>query len=522
MAAATLRVILGDQVTEGIAALRDLERGHDVVLMAEVEAEATYVRHHPKKIALVFSAMRHFAGALRDDGVTVDYVALDDPGNGGSLRRVVADAVRRHGATRVVVTEPGEYRLRHDMATWQDDCGVPVEIRDDDRFLCTRAEFAAWAQGRRQLRMEYFYREMRRRHHILLDDGGEPIGGRWNFDADNRKPPADGLSPPEPLRFDPDDVTEAVLAVVRRHYADRHFGDLEPFWFAVTKSQAEAAFAHFVETALPSFGDYQDAMVQGEPTLFHAVTGLYLNLGLLDPLAVIRRVEQAYHDGAVPLNAAEGFIRQILGWREYVRGTYWHHMPDYAETNHLGADRPLPDFYWTGDTDMNCLAQCIGQTRREAYAHHIQRLMVTGNFALLYGARPEEVCEWYLVVYADAYEWVELPNTHGMALFADGGIMASKPYAASGAYINRMSDYCRNCRYAVAKKTGPDACPFNYLYWNFLIENDDKLRGNPRMATMYRTLDRMSTERVDTIRRDAARLFDRLDRRRSVAVAELR
>jgi deoxyribodipyrimidine photolyase-related protein len=296
--------------------------------------------------------------------------------------------------------------------------------------------------------MEHFYREMRRETGLLMGADGEPEGGRWNFDKANRKRLPKGIAPPSPLHHPPDPITREVLALVDTHFP-RHFGSLEPFWFAVSAEQAKESLAHFVAQALPSFGDFQDAMKEGEPTLFHAIIGLYLNTGLLDPLDACRLAEAAYLRGHAPLNAVEGFIRQIIGWREYVRGIYWLKMPDYAETNFLEASRPLPSFYWSGDTEMNCLRQCIIQTRDEAYAHHIQRLMVIGNFALLAGLAPQEVEEWYLSVYADAFEWVELPNTHGMALFADGGVLGSKPYAASGKYINRMSNYCAGCQYDV-------------------------------------------------------------------------
>jgi deoxyribodipyrimidine photolyase-related protein len=498
----TLRLILGDQLSRGISSLRDIDPATDVVLMAEMAAEATYVRHHKKKIALVFSAMRHFADSMRRAGIRVDYVRLDDPGNEGTLRLELTRALRRHRPTRVVATEPGEYRLWRDMRQWAADCGLPVDIRADDRFFCGRAEFAAWAKGRRQLRMEFFYREMRRRHGVLMDSSGIPCGGAWNFDRENRKSLPPGVAAPPRFRSEPDSTTRDVLALVAARFAD-HFGDLEPFSFAVTAEDAEAAFAHFLAHALPGFGDYQDAMRSGDAVLFHSLLSVYLNIGLLDPRAVCRRVEAEYRAGRVPLNAAEGFIRQILGWREYVRGIYWLKMPEYAEMNALDAGRPLPAFYWSGETEMNCLRQCIGQTRAEAYAHHIQRLMVTGNFALLAGLSPREVCEWYLIVYADALEWVELPNTHGMALFADGGVLGSKPYAASGKYIDRMSDYCRECRFDVRKVSGPEACPFNYLYWNFLIANERMLADNPRLAMPYRNLARMAPERVQAIRASA-------------------
>jgi deoxyribodipyrimidine photolyase-related protein len=502
VALATLRFVLGDQLSLKLSSLRDVDRERDVVLMAEVMEECTYVPHHPKKIAFVLSAMRHFAAALSEAGIRVDYRRLDHPDNPGSLWAELHAAVARHRPQRVVITEPGEWRLAATMREWSTALGIPVVIRDDDRFLCSRAAFAAWAAGRRQLRMEFFYRDMRRKNGLLVAAGGKPEGGKWNFDAENRKPLPAGEKPPEPFRVSPDPMTRAVLALVAERFPN-HFGDLEPFTFAVTEADAERAFSHFLRHALPRFGDYQDAMAEGEPTLYHAVISLYLNVGLLDPLAVCQRVEAEYRCGRVPLAAAEGFIRQIIGWREYVRGIYWLRMPDYAETNALGAHRPLPAFYWSGKTDLNCLRQCIRQTKELAYAHHIQRLMVTGNFALLVGVEPKAVCAWYLAVYADAYEWVELPNTHGMALFADGGVMASKPYAASGKYIYRMSNYCRHCRYDVRRQSGENACPFNFLYWDFIARNENILARNPRMAMIYRTLSRFSPARRQAIGQQA-------------------
>ncbi|WP_029030578.1 cryptochrome/photolyase family protein [Salinarimonas rosea] len=501
----TLRLLLGDQLTRAISSLTDLAAERDVVLMVEVAEEATYVRHHKQKIAFLFSAMRHFADELAREGIAVDYVRLDDPGNEGSFSAELARAVARHAPDRVVVTEPGEWRVLEAMRDWREELGVPVEIREDNRFLATKAEFAAWAGEKKQLRMEFFYREMRRKTGLLMD-GGEPAGGRWNFDAQNRKPLPRALRVPPCRRFEPDAITREVLDLVARRFRN-HFGDLEPFGWAVTRADALDALRSFLAEALPTFGDYQDAMKTGEPFLFHAVLSPYLNAGLLTAEEVCRAAEREWREGRAPLNAVEGFVRQIVGWREYVRGLYWLKMPGYAHTNALGATRPLPDLYWTGETMMNCLAQCVGDTRRHAYAHHIQRLMVLGNFALLAGLAPAEVQEWYLVVYADAYEWVELPNVHGMILYADGGIMASKPYAASGAYIDRMSDYCRGCSYDPKAKEGARACPFNYLYWNFLIENEARLSGNPRVAMPYRTLAKMSPDRRAAIRADAARFL---------------
>ena len=494
-----LIVILGDQLSPDIAALRAGDPQRDVVLMAEVRAETDYVPHHKKKIAFIFSAMRHFAEALRQRGWTVDYVTLDSTTNRGSLTAEIERAAAQHGCGRILCTEPGEWRLRSAFERLAAE--LPLGLIEDDRFLCSKEDFTVWWKGRRQPRMEHFYREMRRRTGLLMD-GDKPVGARWNLDSENRKPPKSGMAFPEPSRFDPDEITQDVLELVDTCFPE-NFGHLEPFWFGVTHADAEAALDHFITAALPTFGDYQDAMVEHSPFLFHAVISLYLNVGLLDPRDVCTRVEAAYHKGNVPLNAAEGFIRQIIGWREYVRGLYWQTMPDYAARNYFDHTAPLPDFYWTGETEMNCLRACISQTRDEAYAHHIQRLMITGNFAMLAGIDPKAVHEWYLAVYADAFEWVELPNTLGMSQFADGGLLGSKPYAASGNYINRMSDYCKSCRYKVKEKAGPDACPFNYLYWDFLDRNRDKLDGNPRLAQIFRTWDRMDAARQDAVRRDA-------------------
>lgn len=504
-----LVLILGDQLTPTALSLRGADKARDVVLMCEVWDEATYVRHHKKKIAFIFSAMRHFAEELRASGWTVDYRTLDDTGPSSSFTSEVERAVKRHKAKRVVVTSPSEWRVLDAMRGWQDRLGIPVDILDDDRFVCSSAEFATWAEGRKQLRMEYFYREMRRKTGLLMD-GDEPVGGQWNFDHDNRKPAKTDLFIPRPSRFEPDAITRDVLKLVEQRFAG-HFGDLEPFWFGVTSAHAEQALAHFVAATLPRFGDFQDAMLEGEAFLYHSVLSIYINVGLLDPLEVCRRVEAAYRAGTVPLNAAEGYIRQIIGWREYVRGIYWLKMPEYVEQNWFGHTRPVPEFYWTGETDMACLRSAIGQTKREAYAHHIQRLMLTGNFALLAGVSPQALHEWYLLVYADAFEWVELPNTLGMSQFGDGGLLASKPYVASGAYINRMSNHCKGCRYDVAKPHGSDACPFNALYWAFLARHREKLVGNPRMGQMYRTWDKLSDERRSLTLASAEAFLGKLD-----------
>jgi deoxyribodipyrimidine photolyase-related protein len=506
----TLRIVLGDQCSDTLPALAGLDPARDVVLMAEVRAECTYVRHHKQKIALVLSAMRHFALRLRARGVRVEYTRLDDPDNTHSLAGEVARAAKRLAATRIICTEPGEWRVLQDMRGWQAATGIPVEIRDDTRFLCSLARFRAWAGTKRQLRMEFFYREMRRETGLLMEGPDEPTGGQWNFDHDNRESLPKGIAAPPPRRFPPDAVTRDVMALVAQQFPD-HFGTLDAFAWPVTAEDARAALDDFIAHRLPDYGRFQDAMAAGEPVLFHALIGAAMNLGILDPRAACDAAIRAYRAGSAPLNAVEGFVRQIIGWREYVRGLYWLRMPAYRETNALAARRPLPRFYWSGETPMACLRAAITQTRDLAYAHHIQRLMVTGNFALLAGIHPDAVNDWYMVVYADAYEWVELPNTHGMALHADGGVMASKPYAASGAYINRMSDYCRGCAFDVKQATGARACPFNFLYWDFIARHADRFARNPRMAMPLRTLAKMDATKVRAMRAQAAAFLDAME-----------
>ena len=501
MSEGVLRLVLGDQLSDGLSSLRDLERG-DVVLMAEVMSEATYVRHHKQKFALVFSAMRQFAERLRARGAMVRYVRLDDPRNTQTLNGEVLRALADQPFARVVLAEPGEWRLVHAFEELAHLAPIPVEVRPDDRFICARAEFEAWAAERRELRMEDFYRLMRRRTGVLMD-GDQPAGGRWNFDPENRKRLPRGRAPPQRHLVPPNPATLEAMAEMAARFPD-NFGTMAAFNLPTNAEQAEQAFARFLDRLLPSFGDFQDFMLSGEPWMWHAHISAAMNLGLLDPLDVCRRAEAEYRAGRAPLNAVEGFVRQILGWREYVRGVYWLKGPDYKHTNALGADRRLPWFYWSGETDMACVRDVVATTRDHAYAHHIQRLMVTGNLAMLLGVHPDEINDWYMVVYADAYEWVELPNTHGMATFADGGVMASKPYAASGAYINRMSDYCGGCAYDVKDRLGERACPFNALYWDFLDRNADKLSRNVRLAMPYRSLAKMPDAERQTIRTKAA------------------
>ncbi len=471
-----LILVLGDQLTLDRGALHGAVPGRDTVLMAEVAEEAGYVNHNRHKIALVFAAMRHFATALDDEGFEVIYLQY---GQGvQSLASALTMAVKEGRYSRVRICEPGEYRVRKILEAAK--LPVPLEWVPDDRFLASCADFAQWAKGRKQLRMEYFYRRMRERYGILLEVDGSPAGGKWNYDAENRRGWRGGETIPPRPEPPQDESTREVLAEVQAAFPDNP-GDLSRFCFAVTHRDAEDQLAWFIQQALPRFGVYQDALAEESPWLFHSLISMYLNIGLLDPLATVLKVQAAWEAGECELAAAEGFIRQILGWREYVRGIYWLKMPEYAALNTLQADRPLPDYFWSGETDLRCLQQALRQSLDLGYAHHIQRLMVIGNFALLAGLDVEQVCAWYLAVYVDAFEWVELPNTLGMALHGDGGIMASKPYAASGKYIQRQGDHCRSCRYSPSKVTGEGACPFNSLYWDFIERHQERFSGNPRM-----------------------------------------
>ena len=497
-----LGLILGDQLSPDLATLRALDKERDLLLMAEVPAEATYVRHHQQKIAFIFSAMRHFAVALEQAGWRVRYLRY-----GEHNFRNLLDALLTHcdDAEEIVVTHCGEYRLQQQINdVWPQQLPCPVRCLEDDRFICSREEFSRWARGKKQLRMEFFYREMRRKTGLLME-GNEPVGGQWNFDSDNRSAWRGGELPQPPV-FERDDIDREVLALVGEHFST-HIGNLDNFFWGTTAAHAQRALDHFITVCLPHFGDYQDAMASGEDTLFHSLLSPYLNTGLLDPRTVCQAAEQAYFRGEAPLNAVEGFIRQIIGWREYVRGIYWLMMPAYAQENRLGNRRALPAFYWTGETRMHCVSECLRNTLDHAYAHHIQRLMVTGNLALLLGVLPEEICDWYLAVYADAFDWVELPNTLGMVMHADGGFLGSKPYAASGAYINRMSDYCRHCHYNVKTHSDHDSCPFNSLYWHFIARHRAQFEGNPRMRMAYRNLDRMDRVKLDGLMQRAAEIL---------------
>jgi deoxyribodipyrimidine photolyase-related protein len=495
-----LVVVLGDQLNPDSAAFDGFDPSRDVVWMAEVGEEATHVWSHKARIALFLSAMRHFRDALRRKGFTVQYRTLDDPGNRGSLSAELGACMAAAKPERLVLVNPGEYRIAEAIRRVAGQAGTEIEVRPDRHFLTSRRAFAEHAAGRRRLRMEFFYRDMRKSTGILMK-AGKPAGGRWNYDKGNRRSfgPSGPGRIPEPLTFPPDALTQGVLRLVSSRFAG-HPGSLDRFDWPVTQAQAERALDDFIENRLAGFGPYQDAMWSGVPFGYHSRLSSSLNLKLLSPRQVLARAEKAHAERTAPIGSVEGFVRQILGWREYVRGVYWLHMPGLAEKNELRASAPLPGFYWTGETDMNCLRQVIGQTLAFGYAHHIQRLMVTGLFALMLGVTPREVHEWYLAVYVDAVEWVELPNTLCMSQFADGGILASKPYVATGKYIQRMSNYCGGCRYDPGEPAGDRGCPFTTLYWDFLIRHKALLERIPRMGLQLRNLGRIPEERKKRIR----------------------
>ena len=503
-----LVLVLGDQLNRDASAWDGFDPATDCAWMAEIAEESTHVWSAKARTALFLAAMRHFAADLRAEGLPLDYHRLDAESEKihADFATALAVSLTVHRPEKVIVTEPGDWRVLQSLQATCAAHAVPLEVRCDRHFYCTRADFAHHAHGRKSLRMEFFYREQRRRFGVLMD-GDQPVGSAWNFDADNRHAfdaRGPGMLPPR-SKFAPDAITREVIALVNTRFAF-HPGTLDDFAWPVTRAQALVALDAFIAERLPSFGPYQDAMWTREPWLYHAHLSAAMNLKLLAPHEVVQASETAYRQGRVPLASAEGYIRQILGWREYVRGVYWQYMPGYADENALDAHADLPAWYWTGDTAMACLADTITQTLATGYAHHIQRLMITGLYALLLGVAPRQVHAWYLAVYVDAVEWVELPNTLGMSQFADGGVMASKPYAATGQYIARMSNYCGGCRFNPKLKIGEAACPFTTLYWDFLLRNEARLKGNPRMALQLKNLARLNETERAAIRARAATL----------------
>ncbi|MGF1503451.1 MAG: cryptochrome/photolyase family protein [Paracoccaceae bacterium] len=496
-----LVLVLGDQLDRNAAVFDDFDPEHDAVVMTEAREEAIYVPQHKKRLTVFFAAMRHFADDLRRRNWAVHYHALD----GDAPASTLADGAARHPAEEIHVTLPGDHRVLSALK----DRFPGLVVHADRHFLSTPEEFADARSGRKRFILEDFYRGLRRRTGWLME-GDAPVGGQWNFDQDNRKSfgkAGPGLTPGRPHSA-PDEITENVMRMVERHFPDAP-GSTDGFAEPVTRRAALAHLKDFVEHRLPLFGDYQDAIATGHATLWHSRLSVCLNLKLLDPREVCAAAIDAFDAGAAPLNAVEGFVRQILGWREFIRGTYWTEMPDYAERNGLSAEGELPRFFFTADTDMACLGDALGQIRAEAYAHHIQRLMVTGLFAMLWGAHPYRVHEWHVGMHMDAIDWVSLPNVLGMSQHGDGGQVGTKPYAASGAYISRMSDCCTRCPYDPKQATGPKACPFTTLYWDFLDRHAARFRSNRRMGMQMKNLDRKADD-LPRIRREADALRQRL------------
>ncbi|HQZ01200.1 MAG TPA: cryptochrome/photolyase family protein [Thauera sp.] len=505
----TLRLVLGDQLNPGHSWFQSVDPEVVHVLM-EVRQETDYVLHHAQKILAIFAAMRDFARHLRTAGHRVRYVTLDDPSNRQSITENLTALTQHYGAQRLEWQSPDEWRLDSQLCAWAGGQAFVSAAVDSEHFLTARHEMAEFFADRKQWLMEHFYRHMRRRFTLLVDAQGKPEGGKWNFDHDNRKPWSG--TPSEPVDARPVHDHRALWDVVQRCGVSS-FGDAQAdnLRWPLNRSEALACLDAFIQTTLPHFGDFEDAMSSKSQRLFHSLLSFALNVKMLHPLEVVQCAEAAYRSGDAPLAAVEGFVRQIVGWREYVRGIYWAHMPGYEERNALDHRQPLPHWFWSGDTGMRCMKHAIGQSLQTAHAHHIQRLMVIGNFALLAGLDPQALHRWYLGVYIDAFEWVELPNTLGMSQWADGGLIATKPYVSSAAYIHRMSDYCQGCRYDHKQKLGERACPFNALYWDFFARHEPVLGGNHRLGMVYRQLQKLRGPQLEALRAQAAETGARLD-----------
>ena len=503
-----LVLILGDQLDINSSALADFDASTDEVIMIESQYESDYVWSHKAKIAIFLSAMRHFAQTLQAKKIPLTYIKESPL----TIQEALRQQLIEKRITHLLCIEPGEWRLKLALEDLARELNVNLLMLDDDHFYCSNTEFRDWVADKKELRLEYFYRYMRKKHHVLMDGDSQPIGGQWNFDDQNRRPYSKngpGLIN-EPLAFPADEITLEVFDFVARQYP-AHPGSLEHFVWPVTREQALLALDHFVNYRLASFGMYQDAMWKETPFGWHSILSSSLNLKLLNPREVIKKVLDAYENNGLDLATVEGFIRQIIGWREFVRGIYYLDMPQMAQANFYQHQRALPNWYWTGETKMNCMKDTIGQTLKYGYAHHIQRLMITGNFALLAEILPQQVSEWYLAVYVDAIEWVELPNVVGMALFANGGRFTSKPYIASGAYVKRMSNYCDRCQYKPDIRYGEQACPMTTLYWNFLIKHSDALNQNPRTRLMTANLAKISTDDQGLIQHHAQTILADID-----------
>ena len=506
-----LRLILGDQLNIQHSWFSEDPAVAEYVLM-EVREEATYVRHHIQKILAFFLSMRAFAEELKKRGFVVTFIALNDPSNRHSFASNVQHLIATGRYSAFEYQSADEYRVATSLADLCSKLDVPSREVDTEHFLTTQAVFQGVFKGHKRYVMELFYREVRRTYGLLME-GAEPIGGRWNYDSENRKKLPAGLQPPPAKEYirDVSDIVELL-----RNEEIPSIGSVDPqrFSWPITREESLQMLSYFCDKLLPDFGSYQDAMHTDHRFLFHSKLSFSINVKLLSPLEVINAAIKAWEksSGAISIEQIEGFVRQIAGWREFMRGVYWAHMPKYKTLNFLDARRPLPHYFWDGDTKMRCVKHAVQQSLEEGYAHHIQRLMVTGNFSILSGINPDEVDAWYLGIYVDALEWVQLPNTRGMSQFADGGIVGTKPYTSSGAYINKMSNYCTGCFYNFKEKFGERGCPFNTLYWDFLIRNKEKLENNPRIGMGYRQLEKMAKDDIQKIRTKAAEVLANIEK----------
>lgn len=503
-----LAIVLWDQCSINLSSLRNINKDRDVVLLPEIWEDATYVKHHKKKLLFIYATYRNFVTELKSQGYNLMHLKLDSEKN-----LTLTEVIERYESdfSKIVITEPSEYRVEKELSELEKRIKDKLLILADDRFYCSKEEFRNWVGDNKSIRMEYFYRKMRIDHAILLNKDKTPIGGKWNYDKSNRNPIKENIEISQRPKFQESKIVKELKKLINDEFKE-NFGDIDEFDFPVTRKDANEWLEFFITKCLVNFGHYQDAMMVDGHYLFHSVISMLINIGLLSPKYVCKVAEEKYRAGAAPLESVEGFIRQIIGWREFVRGVYFLKMPQYKEMNFFNAKNRLPDFYWTGETKMRCLSNVVMQTKKYAYSHHIQRLMITGNFALLAGLDVEEVCDWYLIVYADAYDWVELPNTLGMALFGDGGFFASKPYAASGNYINKMSNFCKGCYYDVKTNDKENSCPYNTLYWDFMIRNEDKLRNNMRLKYVFSTLDKMTKEKKKCLTQRSEQMLKNLNK----------
>lgn len=499
--------ILGNQLSKQLEGFQYIDPQADRIVMIEANSRSRWKKYHKKKLVLIFSAMRHFAKELQNHGFQVEYYISESFGTAWK------EHLEKHKTSEIILHLPTDWKMRKLLEQWieeQTKNGMTISQLEENLFLVKEEEWNKHLPDSKTWKLDGVYQKLRRQYKVLLE-GDKPIGGKWSFDAENRKSPKPGLQFAKPLIFSPDDITREVIEKVNTDFPENP-GTTDSFHLPVTRAQAEEVLEHFLRFRLQTFGEYQDAMLENNPYMSHSLISSAMNIGLLDPLHAIRKAEEAYQEGKAPLAAVEGFIRQILGWREYIRGIYLRKMPDYKHVNAFQHERPLPDFFWWGDTKMNCLHHCVKEVLQNGYNHHIQRLMVLGNFANVAGIQPQEVAEWFNVMYTDAHDWVVLPNVLGMALYADHGTMSTKPYISSGQYINKMSNYCKGCRYQVSEKFGESACPFNSLYWDFLMRHQEVLRDNPRMGLMYQLLDKMEDTEKAAIKEQACNVLERLER----------